>query len=124
MTRKVLDVGQCNPDHSRISRMLNEHFEVEIQRAESHGDAVALAKSSPFDLILVNRILDATGTEGSQIIEALKADPTTSATPVILVSNLADAQASAEKLGAVPGFGKAALDDPATVDILRPYLAS
>jgi hypothetical protein len=34
----------------------------------------------------------------------------------MLVSNFPEAQAQAEALGALPGFGKAALGDPALAD--------
>ena len=40
----------------------------------------------------------------------------------MMVSNYADAQDKAVADGAVSGFGKAALDDPATVELLGTYL--
>jgi hypothetical protein len=36
----------------------------------------------------------------------------------MLVSNLSDAQAEAEALGALPGFGKAALSRGTPIDVL------
>ena len=40
----------------------------------------------------------------------------------MLVSNLEDAQAQAVAAGAQPGFGKAALQKPRTIELLREYL--
>ena len=122
MTRKVLDVGQCQPDHARIARLLQGNFEVEIQCANSRDQALELAAQGLWDLILINRILDADGDNGLEIVRLLKSDPRTSAIPVMLVSNFPDAQTSAVEAGAERGFGKQELDEPATVDRLREWL--
>jgi len=42
--------------------------------------------------------------------------------PVMLVSNFADAQAQAVESGALPGFGKAALNAPETLARLKEQL--
>ena len=120
--KTVLNVGQCNTDHSSISRTLNENFEVLIAAAESHEEALQKAKELSCDLILVNRIYDATGTEGLKTIEVLKSDDATANIPVMLVSNFEDAQAQAVKLGALAGFGKAALASEETLGRLRTIL--
>ncbi len=124
MTRKVLNVGQCAFDTGQITNLLTKHFSVEITPAADHSSAVQLAKQSDFDLILINRVLDSTGTEGMEVLQALKDDPTTQQTPVMIVSNFAEAQDAAVQAGAVPGFGKSSINDEATVDNLRQYLAS
>jgi hypothetical protein len=41
----------------------------------------------------------------------------------MLISNYEDAQKEAQAAGAVAGFGKAALGQPAMLDRVRPYLA-
>ena len=42
--------------------------------------------------------------------------------PVMLISNYPEAQEKAVSDGAVRGFGKAVLDDPATVELLAAFL--
>jgi CheY-like chemotaxis protein len=123
MPRRVLDVGQCSADHWRISQTLSKHFDVEIQQAHSRKEAVEMAAAAPFDLILINRLLDADGSPGMPILQQLKSDPATTEVPVMLVSNYADAQEAAVKAGAAPGFGKAALGQPATIEALAAYLS-
>ena len=56
--------------------------------------------------VLVNRKLDADGSDGMAIVKAIQADAALSSIPVILVSNYADAQSAAVAAGALPGFGK------------------
>lgn len=122
MAKKVLDVGQCNPDHSSISTVLSQNFDVDVVRAHSYDQAIELAGETSFDLILINRILDADGTEGMKILKALKEASASSEVPVMIVSNYEDAQAAAIKSGAVPGFGKSSLNSPATLDLLKQHL--
>jgi two-component system chemotaxis response regulator CheY len=121
MTRKrVLSIGQCYADHISISRLLQREFEAEVVPAEEA--AQALAESEPYDLILVNRVLDADGTSGLDVIRELKTIGTLGRVPVMLVSNHQDAQREAVELGALPGFGKSALDHPRTIERLRKTL--
>lgn len=103
--------------------MLNDHFDVTVQSAESHDEAIRMAAKSTYNLVLLNRIYDATGTEGMDTLRALKSDEATRETPVMLVSNFQESQDAAVAEGATPGFGKAALADPATVDRLKEFLA-
>lgn len=123
MKRKVLDVGQCDADNSRINSTLGQHFDVEIHRAHSHDEAVKLAMDTTFDLILINRLLDADGSPGMDVLSSLKTKPSTAETPVMVVSNYDDAQKSAVEAGAVQGFGKAALGADETKELLAKYLA-
>lgn len=116
---RILDVGQCDPDHASIARMLKMHFDVTVDRAKSIEQVEYMMGFYDYDLVLVNRIFDADGTEGLNLVEQLGKN---GKARVMLVSNLADAQASAVALGAVTGFGKAELDDPATVERLRAVL--
>lgn len=110
MSKRVLDVGQCNPDHSTISSFLSTHFdEVEVVRAHLFSDAIEQLNSGSFDLVLVNRLLDKDHSEGAEIIKAMKADDQLASIPVMIVSNFPEAQTAAVELGAMQGFGKAAL---------------
>ena len=72
-----------------------------------HG-AVEAVRQGDFDLVLVNRILDADGSSGLALVRELKQtdEPRVANTPVMLVSNFAEARHQAEALGALPGFGK------------------
>lgn len=123
MKRQLLDVGQCDADHYRISTTLGKNFDVEIQRAHSHDEAVKLATDTPFDLILINRLLDADGSRAMNVLSTLKTTPSAAQIPVMIVSNFEDAQKTAVEAGAVHGFGKAALDSDATKEILAEYLS-
>jgi len=122
VSRKVLDVGQCNADNSRISSLLQKHFDVEVDRSHSHDEAIKLALDTPYDLILINRILDADSTAGMDILASLKTKPSTAQTPVMVVSNYQQTQEEAVSRGAVPGFGKSELDADETIAKLALYL--
>ena len=124
MTRRVLDVGQCNPDHAAISRLLNEHFDVEIVRAHVESDTIAALQSGDFDVVLINRKLDRDYSEGLNILQLIKSDSAMSNVPVMLVSNYPESQESAVAAGAVYGFGKAELGNPDVVKRLAAILAS
>jgi CheY-like chemotaxis protein len=121
-TRRVLDVGQCGFDHPRISALLRTQFGAEVVQAHSASDALDRLKKEAFDLVLVNRVFDRTAEEGLDLIRKLKSDPKSSAVPVMLVSNFPESQAEAVAAGAVPGFGKAALEEPATRERLEKAL--
>lgn len=120
---RVLDVGQCNLDHGNLSRLLTDRFGARVDRAHSLEEAIRSARRERYDLVLVNRLFDADGTEGLEFIRRLLADPTCRETPVMLVSNYVEAQASAVALGAMPGFGKAALDSPQTHALIAEALS-
>lgn len=121
--KRVLDVGQCDFDHSEISRMLRERFQVEADRAARLEDTLSAMSRGRYALVLVNRLLDGDGSEGLAIIQRLKKDAATRDVPVMLVSNHADAQAAATAEGALPGFGKAALGSPETAARVAAALA-
>jgi DNA-binding NarL/FixJ family response regulator len=122
MPKRVLDVGQCGPDHSSISRLLRTHFDVEIVPAALPADALDQLRDGKFDLVLINRKLDADYSDGTVILRAIKADESLSGVPVMLVSNYADAQQAAVTHGAEYGFGKAELDAPETLERLARFL--
>lgn len=114
MPKRVLDVGNCGPDHAALRRLIEGGFGAELLQADAFDDAAALVRQTPCDLILVNRKLDIDYSDGLEVIRRLKADPELAAVPVMLVSNYPEAQAEAVAAGAVEGFGKLALQAPAT----------
>ncbi len=122
-SKRVLDVGNCGPDHGTIVRMLSGSFDVEVVRAHGTEDAMEHVRRSPFDLVLINRLYDADGRPGMELLRQIKADPGSRDLPVMIISNRDDAQSDAVAAGAVPGFGKRALGDEATIELLKPYLA-
>jgi CheY-like chemotaxis protein len=121
-TRKVLSVGQCAADHTSIRWLLQGEFNATVVPARSAADALAELRRNAYDLVLVNRVLDADGTSGLDLIRALNAAEALRQVPVMLVSNYAEAQREAEAAGARPGFGKAELNQPATAERLRQIL--
>lgn len=118
----VLDVGNCDPDHGRIRVLLERRFAVAVDRVMFVPEALARLADRTYALVLVNRLIFADGSDGLKLIEAMQADGRLRGTPVMMVSNFPDAQARAVAAGAVPGFGKAALDAPETLARLARYL--
>jgi len=121
--KRVLSVGQCAADHYGISLTLRQAFGAEIEPASTQAEALRLLRQEPFAVVLVNRIFDADGDSGVDLIRRVKADEGLRTTPVLLISNYADAQNEAAEAGAEPGFGKAELGRPEMLDIVRPFLA-
>ena len=122
MTKRVLDVGQCNPDHAAIRRLLERSFQAHVVRTHELLDTLQALREQAYDLILINRKLDIDYSDGMDILQELKANPELSAIPVMLVTNFPEYQAQAVEAGAVPGFGKDELNQPQTVEKLKKYL--
>ena len=122
MPKRVLDIGQCSFDHGSIRCLLEDEFGAEVVQAHRSHDALAALRAGRFDLVLVNRKLDADGDDGLKIVQAIKADERLSSTPVMLVTNFPEHQQAAIAAGAEPGFGKAQLDEPATHEKLAKFL--
>jgi CheY-like chemotaxis protein len=120
--RRVLSVGQCLADHTAISWTVRQHFDAEVVPADTAAEALDRGRRETFALVLVNRILDADGSSGLDVIEQLKADEALRPIPVMLVSNYPEPQREAVERGAVPGFGKGALDQPQTIARLKAFL--
>jgi DNA-binding NarL/FixJ family response regulator len=122
MAKTVLSVGNCSMDHGAIARMLAGYFDVEVLRSARLDDTLTALRSTHVDLVLVNRILDADGTEGMEVIREIKASLDQSGVPVMLVSNYPEHQATAIAAGGEPGFGKSELGDPQTREKLARFL--
>ena len=122
MSKHVLDVGNCGMDHSAIRRLLESHLGATVTQADSAAEALSAARRGDVDLLLVNRRFDRDGDDGLELIRSLKADPDLQHIPVMLLSNYLEYQQEAERAGALAGFGKAALGEPATLDRLRQAL--
>jgi len=122
MKKRVLSVGQCVPDQVAIERSLNRHFDVEVVTAQDAHETSQRLADDRFNLVLVNRKLDRDYSDGIEIIRQLKANSATTEVPVMLITNFPEHDRAAVKVGAVPGFGKADVENPATAERLRQYL--
>jgi two-component system chemotaxis response regulator CheY len=123
MSRTVLDVGQCVPDHAAIRRLLEKNFEVKVEQTDALEDTLSRLRDRPVDLVLINRKLDVDYSDGLEILKAIKADARLSSLPVMLVTNYPEHQQMAVDAGAEQGFGKDSLHAPATLERLRKFLA-
>ena len=118
MSKIVVDCGNCGPDYNSIRKLIQSHFSAAVLQTDGLEDTVELLQQRPVDLVLVNRKLDRDYSDGIDVVRALKADQRFAHVPVMLVTNYDEHQQEAISVGAVRGFGKLALDDPATVALL------
>lgn len=119
---RILDVGQCGFDHAAISGLLQQIASADVDAAGTAGETEKLLQQNQYNLVLVNRILDRDGSSGIDLIKQLRQIP--NCPPLMLVSNLHDAQAKAVAAGALQGFGKSTLHLPQVAEHLREVLAA
>ena len=110
--KRVIDCGNCGPDHASISRMLHSLFDVEIIQTDTGDETCKELRSGKADLVLVNRKLDIDYSDGLSVIQNIKSSPDIQAVPFMLVTNYDMHQREAVALGAVYGFGKLELNSP------------
>jgi CheY-like chemotaxis protein len=120
--KRVLNVGQCVPDHAAIRSLIERRFSAQVVGADDLKEALAALGEGSFDLVLVNRKLDLDYSDGMEIVRHLKSDAQYAAMPVMLVTNYAEHQQQAVAAGAEPGFGKAELSSPGTLEKLAKFL--
>lgn len=123
MTKQVLSVGQCGPDHASLCLFIETNFDAKVTGARLPDDTFAELDHHKFDLILINRKLDADYSDGLEIVKSLKEDPRYKSVPVMLVTNYCEYQDQAVAAGAVRGFGKLEFCKPETAEKLRPFLS-
>ena len=117
MTKRVLDVGNCQPDHAAIKRLVSR-VGGEVVQAHGAEDAIVALRGGEFALVLVNRKLDMDYSDGVEVIRQIKDDPQLAAVPVMLITNYPEHQDAAEALGALRGFGKLEYEKPETISRL------
>lgn len=122
MPRTVLSVGQCVPDELSLERFLKANFDVQITTVDTAAEALDRVRQQKYDLVLINRKLDADYSDGTEILRTIKADAALSATPVMIVSNYPEYQDAAVQIGAEYGFGKAELGRSDVIARLEPFL--
>jgi response regulator RpfG family c-di-GMP phosphodiesterase len=120
--KTVLSVGQCRPDSAAIAHYLTTYFPVRILTADLAHQVLPLLEKHSVSLVLINRILDADGSEGMDILKQIRLSSVQPDVPVMLVSNYADWQKKAVENGAVHGFGKAELGRPDLQSRLAEFL--
>ena len=123
MSKRVVSIGQCGPDHAVLSAYIRKHFDAEVIAAQRWEDAEPHIESGEVDLVLVNRKLDVDYSDGLEIIRRMRADDRFSGIPCMLVTNYPEHQQAAVEAGADPGFGKLQYDDPATREKLARFLS-
>ncbi|MAT69163.1 MAG: hypothetical protein CMJ58_06520 [Planctomycetaceae bacterium] len=122
MPHLVLDIGNCGPDHAAIKRFLTSRFDCLVHQADALADAQTKLAANDYALVLVNRKLDIDYSDGVDVIRQLKTAPATSAVPMMLVTNYPEHQEAAVALGALHGFGKLEMNDPAAIDRIAAVL--
>ena len=123
MPKTLVDCGNCGPDYNAIRQMAKSHFGASVVQAHSAEQTLELLRTrEDVALVTVNRKLDRDYSDGLEVIRQIKADPEVGDVPVMLVTNYDEHQQAAVDAGAVRGFGKLALQDPATHELLKPYL--
>jgi response regulator of citrate/malate metabolism len=116
MPVRILDVGQCGFDGPRIMQLLEEQLNAKVDTANTAAETKHKVAKGKYDLILVNRLLAADQSSGTDLIGDLVRSGVR--TPVMLVSDLQEAQDEAVANGAVQGFGKAVLEDEETLALI------
>lgn len=122
MSKRVLNVGQCMPDHGSIAQFLKSHFDVEIEKIDSGPDTLDRLRKVSCDLVLINRKMDADYSDGIDILQQIKADASLAQVPVMIISNYKESQDNAVAMGAEYGFGKLELGASDVVARLEPFL--
>ena len=120
MAKRVLDVGNCGPDHYSISEMIRTQFDAEIDQAHAAADAIPMLSKHSYDLVMVNRLLDRDGSPGMDVIAEVRQQRPN--IPVMMITNFSDHQDAAIAAGAVLGFGKNAIGGQQTIELLAQYL--
>ena len=122
MTKRVLSVGQCVPDTNSLVRFLTSNFNVEIDQSDVEVDTFEKMKKQSYDLVMINRKLDADYSDGIELIQKIKESSEVKSSRLMLVSNYPEYQQEAVQAGAEYGIGKNGYQNPETVEKLKPYL--
>ena len=121
MSKKVLDVGQCPPDHMALRRLV-ESFGARMEQVALPAEALELLKEQSFDLVFVNRKIDLDYTDGIELVRMMKENEETREIPVMVISNFEETQDEVVALGGERGFGKSEIGLPGTRELLARFL--
>ncbi|HEX4123482.1 MAG TPA: hypothetical protein VHY37_02070 [Tepidisphaeraceae bacterium] len=123
MSKRVALVGHCGPDSSYLRMAITSAArDVKVLMADDDQE-LQMVLEEGVDLLLFNRQLDFgfDQTEGVAIMRDLHHKHPN--LKMMLISNYPDAQAAAQKAGAIPGFGKRDIGSPRVKELLRAALA-
>lgn len=104
--------------------MVTEHFAATVIQSHGKEDTLEILRSQQVDLVTINRKLDRDYSDGLEIAKAIRAEAAIADVPIMLVTNFEEHQQLAIAAGCVRGFGKLAINEPATKEALAPYLGS
>ncbi|QEG01674.1 Response regulator receiver domain protein [Stieleria maiorica] len=124
MTKTVVDCGNCGPDFHSIRQFVTSNFDCVVVQSHNAEETLELLRRRDVALVTVNRKLDRDYSDGMEVVKKIKADQQVGQVPVMLVTNYEEHQQAAMEAGCVRGFGKLALRDPGTVELLQPFLGS
>lgn len=112
-------VGHCVPDSSHLTMTVGRAAPGAIVRRVTDEASTQALLQSGVDLLLVNRAMEPgyADTLGTDYIRRLRADHPH--VKLMLISNYPESQAEAVRDGALPGFGKAELTRPETIEKLK-----
>jgi ActR/RegA family two-component response regulator len=120
---RVALVGHCGADSMMLRGAISRaDGKVRIDAINDQASAIAAAGKGD-TVLLVNRVLDGSFTAGSGVDLIRELHDANPAVRAMLISNYPDAQADAEAVGALPGFGKSAAHTDATTALLRDAIA-
>ena len=122
MRKTLLDCGNCGPDFNAVRQMVTSNFHAAVIQSHGTEDTLEILRTRQIDLVMVNRKLDRDYSDGLVVVNAIMADPEIASVPVMLVTNYEEHQQAAMTAGCVRGFGKLAINEPATRDLLEPFL--
>ena len=110
---RIALVGHCGFDSGSLLRLANRAApDAEVVRVNDQASLDGVADAGT--LLLVNRVLDGRFDAGGSGVDLIRAYAGRDRGPkIMLVSNYEDAQQQAEDAGALPGFGKSQVADPA-----------
>ncbi len=117
--KRILIVGQCHADGpAMVEQFQRELPGVDVREVSSATD-LQRQSPGPDTLVMINRVLEGgyDTDSGIDLISKLRQSPTPPAT--MLITNYPQWQQKAVEAGALPGFGKSALYDKATTQLVK-----
>lgn len=102
--------------------MLTQHFDVQVDRVMFVDEAIKKLESNQYALVLFNRLIFADSSPGIALLERTNSNGSGDKTPMMMISNFDESQQQCIAAGGVPGFGKNAIFDDSTRELLGKYL--
>ncbi len=108
----ILDVCPCSFDHADMRKVIEKVCMATVEQVRTGAQALDFIAKRRYHLVLINRTLDGP-MDGLSLLAALRRQ--TNPPPAMLISNYVDAQTSARQMGALPGFGRAQIEESIAV---------